>query len=155
TLKQTHQVVEKHRRQQNEAASKKEYDALKHEIDAEKAKCSQLEDEILEAMTKVEEETARIPELEKALKAGKEDYIRSEKAAQARGASLTAELHKAQGQIKEVEAGLPDDFRPQYERLVTAMGEDALSLIRDRTCSACYTSLTIQNYNDLLAGRLV
>ncbi len=155
TLKQTHQQIKKYEEQLRLISSKKEYDALQHEIASEKKKCGELEDAILEGMTNSEEQSARIPELEKALKAGKDELARFEKASQERVATLGEELRRTQAQLKEVEATLPEDVRPTYERLVAAKGEDALSLARDGTCSACYSALTEQQRNDLAAGRLV
>jgi predicted nucleic acid-binding Zn-ribbon protein len=155
TLKQAHQQIAKFEGQLRDITSKKEYDALQHEIADARKKCGELEDVILEGMTKAEEEAARIPELEKALTAGKDELARFEKTSQERVALLGEELRRTQAQLKEVEATLPPDIRPQYERLVGSMGEDALSLARNNTCSACYTALTEQQKNDLLAGRLV
>jgi predicted nucleic acid-binding Zn-ribbon protein len=155
SLKQKHQQIVKWEGQLQGASSKKEYDALQHEIAAEKAKCGELEDAILADMAKSEEATAHIPELEKALKAGKDELARFDKTSRERVATLSEELKRAQAQLKEVEATLPPDIRPQYERLVGSMGEDALSLAKNNTCSACYTALTQQQSNDLLAGRLV
>jgi predicted nucleic acid-binding Zn-ribbon protein len=154
-LKQTHQQIAKYEGQLREITSKKEYDALQHEIASERKKCGELEDLILEGMGKAEEETARLPQLEKALKAGKDELARFETTSKERVATLTAELQKTQGQLKEVEASLPEDVRPTYERLVAAKGEDALSLAKNNTCSACHSALTMQQSNDLMAGRLV
>ena len=50
TLKTTHGQIAKHQNQLNEAASKKEYDALQAEIAADRAKCGELEEESLTAM---------------------------------------------------------------------------------------------------------
>src|SRR5438445_10560644 len=49
-LKATLLQIGKHERQLNEAGSKKEYDALKSEIAADKKKSQELEDEILDCM---------------------------------------------------------------------------------------------------------
>src|SRR5438477_9717547 len=51
TLRTTHQQIAKHTKQLNEAAGKKEYDALQAEIAADKKKAQELEDAILEAMS--------------------------------------------------------------------------------------------------------
>jgi predicted nucleic acid-binding Zn-ribbon protein len=154
-LKQRHQQIAKYEGQLRDITSKKEYDALQHEIANERKQCGELEDTILTDMTKSEEETARIPELEKALATAREELARFETASKERAASLTEELRRTEAQLKEVEMTLPGDVRPHYERLVAAMGEDALSLAKNKTCSACYTALTQQQHNDLLAGRLV
>jgi len=155
TLKQTHQQIKKWEDQLRLISSKKEYDALQHEIADARKKCGELEDTILEGMTKAEEQNVRIPELEKALKAGKDELARFEVTSKERVASLGEELLRTQAQLKEVEATLPPDIRPQYERLVTSRGEDALALATKNICSACHSGLTEQQRNDLRAGRLV
>lgn len=155
TLKQTHQQIAKYEGQLRDISSKKEYDALQHEIAGEKKKCGELEDAILEAMTKAEEQGARIPELEKGLKAGKDELARFETTSKERVATLSEELRQTQAQLREVETTLPDGVRKDYERLVAAKGEDALSLAKRNTCSACNSALTEQQGHDLMSGRLV
>jgi len=54
-----------------------------------------------------------------------------------------------------VEATLPDDVRPLYERLLAAKGEDALAGVEERNCMACYTAITAQNYHDLKHNQFV
>jgi predicted nucleic acid-binding Zn-ribbon protein len=155
TLKQSHQQIAKFEGQLREITSKKEYDALQHEIADARKKCAQIEDVILDGMAKAEEQTAHIPTLEKALKAGKDELVKFEASSKERVATLTEELQRTQALLKEVEATLPDDVRPTYQRLVTQRGEDALSLALKNTCSACHSALTEQQRNDLMAGRLV
>src|SRR5689334_22462976 len=138
TLKQTHQQIAKFESQIDLIQSKKENDALQHEIAHCRKQCAELEDLILDGMGKAEEEAARVPQLESALKANKDELARFESTSKERVATLTEELKKAQGQLKEVEASLPDDVRPTYERLVAAKGEDALSLAKSGICSACH-----------------
>jgi predicted nucleic acid-binding Zn-ribbon protein len=154
-LKQAHQQIAKFEGQIDLIQSKKENDALQHEIAHARKQCGELEDTILADMTKAEEQGTRVPELEKALKASRDELALFEKTSQERVAALAEELRRTQAQLKEVEAALPENVRPQYERLVASMGEDALSLAKDRTCSACHTGLTQQQHNDLLSGRLV
>jgi len=154
-LKATLQQIDKHERQLNEAGSKKEYDALKSEIAADKKKCQGLEDEILNCMAEIEEGTARLPELEKAVQQAKGEYAEYEKTFQERLAGLTQQLNQALGAIKDVEATLPADVRPQYDRLVAARGEDAMAAVQNRTCMACYTEITAQSYNDLMLSQFV
>jgi uncharacterized protein len=153
--KATLQQITKYEKQQNEAASKKEYDALQHEIDAARKKVRQLEDEILDAMGQTEEQTAQLPELEKAVRQVRDEVARFEREHGDRQASFAEQLQQAQQQIVEVEATLPMEVRPLYNRLTLAKGEDALSAVNGRTCTACYTEITAQNYNDLVQGNFV
>jgi uncharacterized protein len=155
TLKTTHAQVAKHQKQLNEATSKKEYDALQAEITAGRAECQRLEDEILACMAEGEEKTAQLPELEKAVRQAKEEYARFEAGQQERQAGLQAQLAEAQGQLLEAEAGIPPDTRVQYERVVASKGPDALAAVQNRTCSACYTEITAQQYNELLQEQFV
>jgi predicted nucleic acid-binding Zn-ribbon protein len=154
-LKSLHQQIKKYEDQLRQITSKKEYDALQHEIADARKKCGVVEDAILDGMTQAEEQSARLPEMEKALKTGKEDLARFETTSKERVATLSEELQKTQAQLKEVEATLPPDLRPTYERLVALRGEDALALAHKGTCSTCHTAMTEQQRNDLMAGRLV
>jgi predicted nucleic acid-binding Zn-ribbon protein len=154
-LKQAQQQIAKHEKQLNEAGSKKEYDALKAEITAERKKCQELEDEILNGMMEIEERTARLPEAEKAVAQAKAEAAEYEKNAKVREANLTEQLAQAQKQLQEVEATLPEDVRPQYQRLAAARGEDALAAAQGRTCMACYTEITAQAATDLARGQFL
>jgi predicted nucleic acid-binding Zn-ribbon protein len=155
TLKTTHGQVSKYQKQLNEAGSKKEYDALQAEIAAAREKCRQMEDEILNGMSESEEKAAQLPELDKAVKQAKEEYGRFEKEAGGRQADLAGQLEQVQAQLKEVEAGLPREVRPQYDRVIAARGADALAAVRNRTCTACNSEITAQNYNELQQDRFV
>lgn len=155
SLKSIHQTIAKHQKQLNEAGGKKEYDALNSEIAVEKHKAQKLEDEILTRMMEVDERTAQVPALEQTLKQAKQECADFEKSIGDRQANLKDQLTKAHAELKHVEAHLPDDIRPQYQRLVATRGEDSMSAVVDRGCVACYTEITAQMHNDLLAGRFI
>jgi predicted nucleic acid-binding Zn-ribbon protein len=155
SLKSVHQTIAKHRKQRNESTGKKEYDALSAEIAVEEHKSQKLEDEILAGMMQSEEQTAKIPDLEKNLKQAKLECADFEAGVAERQASLKGQLDKAFAELKDVETHLPNDIRPHYERLVAARGEEAMAAALNRSCAACYTAITAQMYNDLLAGRFV
>ncbi len=155
SLKTRNQQIVKHEKQLNQAASKKEYDALKLEIETDRKEVPKIEDAILDAMAQVEDMTARLPELEKAVQQAKADLAAYERDSGARLAALAEEREKALRQLAEVEASLPADVREPFERITKARGEDALAAVTDRTCSACYTEITAQGYNELLAERFV
>lgn len=155
TLKATHEQIVKYQKQLDTVASKKEMDALQVEIAHAKESCQKLEDEILTTIEDTDKEIARIPEIEKDVKQAKAELANSDQIQKDRQGSLMGELKKAQGEIKEVEVHLPEDVRQHYNRLVTAMGEDALSAVQGRTCVACYTEITAQMSNSLIVGSVV
>jgi predicted nucleic acid-binding Zn-ribbon protein len=154
-LKAIHDTIRKHQRQLNEAGAKKEFDALNAEIAVERHKAQKLEEEIFSGLMQVEERTPQIPELEKALQQARQECTAFEKSVSERQTNLKDQFDKAQAELKDVEAHLPDDIRPLYQRLVAARGEEAMAAAVNRSCVACYTEITAQMHNDLLAGRFV
>lgn len=154
-LKAKQQQIEKHERQRNEAREKKEYDALNVEIASDKKDVKKLEDEILADMEEVEARTAQIPEKEKEFQQAKRDIARALDDIQTRRQTLTDLLQQAHQQIEQVEVSLPEEVRVLYHRLVASMGADALSAVHGRTCTACYTDITAQNFNELRMEQFV
>jgi predicted nucleic acid-binding Zn-ribbon protein len=155
TLKETQQQIGKFEGQLNTATSMKEYKALQTEIGNARKLCSQLEDEILLAMTETDERKAALPGLEQAAQNARQELARFEAEAAQKQANVSNELNNVMAQLKEAEKSLPEDVRPQYERLVTALGAEALVPVRDRTCTNCSTGITAQNYNDLMRDRFL
>jgi predicted nucleic acid-binding Zn-ribbon protein len=159
SLKSTHGLIAKHLKQMETASEKKEYDALQLEIKQERELANRLEDEILAAMAETEERTAKLPELEQNVQKARREFAEWEKGAGERQANLESQLSGAQAQLTEaeaqLEAQLPKLDLGKYQRVANAMGPDALSAVRGRTCEACSTEITAQMHNDLLMGNFV
>ena len=150
THKSTHGQIAKYQTQLNTAGSKKEYDALQHEINDAKAVCQKLEEEILTGMGESEEKAARLPELEKAVKQAKDEQAKFEAGVQERLAELQAQNDGAKKQLRELEEGIPEKIRGHYERVIAGMGHDAMAAVQGRTCTSCYTEITAQQFNELM-----
>src|SRR4051794_35809992 len=118
TLRSTHQQIEKYERQKNEAGGSKAYEALGHEIAAARQKAQALEDDILDAMSQAEERAAGLPDLEASKKKVAGEFAAFERDQKDRLARLSGELKATLDQLKAVEAEVPEDIRPQYQRLV-------------------------------------
>jgi uncharacterized protein len=155
TLKSTHQQIAKYERQKDEATDPKAYEALQHEIAAAKKQAQALEDEILEAMAGVEEKTAKLPELEATKKKVLAEVAAFEGEQKERLARLSGELKSALEQLKAAEAQVPDDFRPQYQRLVNAYGADSLAAVEGQTCSHCHMQITFQQQHEVTTGHFI
>jgi predicted nucleic acid-binding Zn-ribbon protein len=154
-LKTTHNLIAKHEKQLGEAKVKKEYDALKVELAVERKKATDLEEAILAGMSQVEEDSAKLPDLAANIKKAKDEAAAFAKDMQARQANLEEQLAAARKELAQIEQGLSEDARALYERLAASRGPDALAPVKDRNCVSCYTGLTAQDYNNLLAERLV
>lgn len=152
SLKATHTQIAKYERQLDEAADKKQYDALKHEIATAREKAAKLEDEILEGMSETEERTAKLPEQEKAANKSKVDLATFEREQAEHMARLSEHLQVALAELKTVEANIPEQFVPQYQRMVNAFGADALAAVESRSCAYCHTNITAQQMHDVETG---
>jgi predicted nucleic acid-binding Zn-ribbon protein len=155
SLKTTHAQVVKHKGQLNAAASKKEYDALAHELAAEQARFTQLEDEILAGMAEIEERTAQLPELDKSVQNARAEFKKFEAGAGERHAEWERQLNDTMVKLKEIEPNIPENVRTTYNRLVAGLGADAFAAVVDQNCGACYTSITAQQYTELLMQSFV
>lgn len=154
-LKSKGDLMDRYTRQQTEITSKKEHDALKLEMSHARDAIAKLEDEILGAISETEERTAKLPDLEQAVKAVKEEVAKFEAEAGTRKAELEKQLSQAKGQLKECEARVPRDDKPQYDRTVASMGADGFALVRDRSCTECNTEIIRTMELNLLSGEFV
>jgi uncharacterized protein len=149
SVKATQQQIKKYEKQFDEAANKKEYDTLKTEINQERDHISKHEDEILAAMTEQDEKTAHLPEVVKATEKARADFAQFEKDLAERLQRFADEKTRTLVELKATEATLPEDVRPQYERMIAGKGIDALAGLQGRICSACYTEITSQMLSEL------
>jgi uncharacterized protein len=155
SVKAEGQQVKKYEQQLNDIHSKKEYDALKHEIAGAQNKMRALEDETLNAMMELDERARLLPALEEAVKVAKVEYADFERNCKTQSESWIVQRDDAIKQIEVEEAKLPEDIRPEYDRLIKAMGADALAGVEGKICAACYTELTTQLYHNVLKQQFV
>jgi predicted nucleic acid-binding Zn-ribbon protein len=155
SLKSTNTQIKKYEGQLNDVGGKKEYDALQAEIAHARKLGQQLEDEILAAMTDVDERTTKLPELDANVAKAKEEFARWEKTAKERQAEQSAQLAEASEKLKAAEAQVPEKVRQWYSRTVASMGPDAMAVVKNRSCAACSTEITAQSYNELLQEQFV
>lgn len=149
SVKATQAQIKKYQQQVEGSTNKKEYDTLKSEIASEEKVIAKLEDEILGLMGQHEEKTAQLPAAEKTVQKARADFAQFEKDHQERVERFAAEKTRALEELKAAEATLPDDVRPQYDRLIAAKGTDTLAGVKGRICSACYTEITSQMLSEL------
>jgi predicted nucleic acid-binding Zn-ribbon protein len=154
-LKTKQGLIEKYGNQLNSASSPKEYQTLKQEIVSERTSITKLEDEILEHMSEIEVRSGRLPDFQKEVEAVKSVTSRLKDDIMTRRNELTAQLAEVHKKIKELEAQLTDEAKEKFDRLSQAKGEDALSALNGKTCTACYTEITSEMYNHLIQERFV
>jgi len=148
-------AVKKRESQLIQASDNREYQALKDQIAADSMANSVLADEILEGMEKIDELAARVVAAEQALAKGKEDAAKAKEAVAAERPGIQEDVERLQAEMKEVEQGLPGEFKESYNRLVRSRGEDALSLVEGHYCSGCNRQIPINRINELMMGKPV
>lgn len=136
----------------NAAANNREYEALRSQIAADTMAKSVLEDEILEALEKVDAAQIDVKKGELEITAVEAELKNLVADVQSKQAGLKEQAAALQTEVAEAEKVLPPDVVPQYRRLVAAYGADALAPVINKSCSQCYVSLTTQLYLELKAG---
>lgn len=138
----------------NSAANNREYEALRSQIAADTMAKSVLEDEILEALEKVDAAQIDVKKLEQEMTGIEAELQKITAEVQAKEAGLKEQAAALQAQVAEAERILPPDIVPQYRRLVQAYGANALAPVVNKSCSECYVSVTTQVYLELRAGKV-
>ena len=155
SLREQHALIARHEEQLGTMASKKEYDAKQMEIAFARAECSRLEEEALTAIEEGETIAARIPELEKAVAAAREEVARLDSDMEARVQMWKSERQKAVEKLAEVEPGVPKNLRQTYDKTVESMGHDGFAEVSDRACGCCQCEVTRRDQLSLEAGEFV
>lgn len=138
----------------NIAANNREYEALRSQIAADTMAKSVLEDEILEALEKVDGAQLDVKKHELEIVAAETDLQKLAADVESKTAGLKEQATALQAQVADAEQIVPPDLLPQYRRLVQAYGADALAPVINKSCSECYVSVTAQVYLELRAGKV-
>lgn len=137
----------------NQASTNREYDIIRHQIDADTMANSVLEDEILEALEKVDQAQIEIKQAEADIAATEKDRDRFAADFKAVEGDLQRQATELIAAIRQVERILPGDVAPTYQKLVQVHGAKAMAPVEGRACTNCYVGLTSQNYVELKSGK--
>ncbi len=137
----------------NAVGSNREYEILTGQIAADTMANSVLEDEILEALTKIDQVQIEVKQSEADVAAAEADLAKVTAEVSAREAGLQQQAAVLQAEVAKAEAFLPNDIVPQYRRAVQAFGADALASVQNRFCSHCNLQLTSQRMLELKGGK--
>jgi uncharacterized protein len=152
SLKATEQRLLKLAADMNLAGSKKEYDAKQSEINQANVKKGEFEDAILTGMTRIEERTAGLPDVEKRWADAQKEFEQYKQDARERLERLIADQKATQAELVEVEKRLPPEMKGPYDRMVKTYGPDGLAAVVGRSCQHCRTAITEQQRLNLLNG---
>jgi len=154
-VKTTAGQIARYEKQLDTAGNKKEFDTLNHEIADGKARISTLDDETLTLMSTLEEKVAALPAIEERTKKVHAEVAQFEKGQTDQLELWKTEKARAEGELSEVEKGVPPEMALIYKRAVQGKGHDALAAVEGLVCQGCHTEVTGQMGTELTRGNLV
>lgn len=154
SLKANAEQIKKYKRDLDAISSKKEFDALNIEIAGLEKRNGDLEDEGLQLMTQVEEETARIPLLERSIVDAKSVFVKAEEEYQGQLPAWQNRLEEAKKLFALKKVLMPEEWSKVFDKQELTEAADVLAALSGRSCSACYTDVTAQQLAMITSGKI-
>lgn len=149
------------REQMNAATTGKQYNAFLSEVNNLKKEKAEVEERVLDAMTKAEALEAQAGEI-KGQHDERQGITRSaEGERDERQAEIKERLDELRTKREHLAKDVPDRHKSKLESLINQLGDDAMAEVEviDRrnheySCGACMMALPIESVNALLSGSL-
>lgn len=156
-LLQTHQTkIDDLKIKLNQVKKNEEYKALQNQIAHDKLALGRVEDDILNAYSEIEAQTAALAAQEAETKKFGDDVKAFQVEIEEQAASQKSQLEELEQAIVEAESIIPEDARDRYKRTVKQRGADAMAAVEYDTksktgsCSGCFVACTAQMMNELI-----
>lgn len=146
--------IKKHKRDLEGISSKKEYDALNVEIASLEKRASDFDDEGLALLTKVEELTAKTPALEQAIAQVQAVHAKAKAELEKHLPAWKTRLEEAKSLAAERTVLIPPEWRKLFIHIENCEGADSLASMNGKSCSACYTAVTAQQFSMISQGKI-
>jgi predicted nucleic acid-binding Zn-ribbon protein len=137
----------------NQVKTNKEYSAIKAEIGGKEADKSVLEDEILNMMTRNEENHQKYRSLENEIEHEQSELKELQKQVEANIKALENEIDEQRKKHNEYASMLDSDALQHYNRLVSHKDAVAVVSVVNKVCQGCFMSVTAQILNQLMSGK--
>ncbi len=111
----------------NACKSNREYQLFRDQIAADRMASRVLEDEILEALERIDALKPAVPDAEAAITAAQGKLAAEESKVRDESGQLEAEVARIRGELEAVEQELTIDLREKYERVVRHKGADGMA----------------------------
>jgi len=139
----------------NACKTNREYQTLRDQIAADRMATKVLEDEILEALERIDALKPAVPAAEAEIEAARKLLAEAEARVTAEAGRLEAEVARVRAELDAVERGLEGDVREKYERVVKHKGADGLAPLDGRSCGGCCQQVTSDMVAAIGLGRVV
>ncbi|MFM8282695.1 MAG: zinc ribbon domain-containing protein [Planctomycetaceae bacterium] len=138
----------------NACKTNREYQTLREQIAADRMATKVLEDEILEALERVDATRGRVPAADGELAAARRGLAEVKAEFDAKAAELMAEVERIGRDLEAAETELPPDSRDVYRRVVKSKGSDGMAAVDGQSCGGCSQQLTGNMVVELSMGRV-
>ena len=145
-------LAERSRERLSSIKSNREYKALLREIDDGTKRISDMEEEVMEIMTQIEES-------EKVLAGLKEDKKAVETAAKDEEAEVVSRSADVKKKLKSFEASrakiceiVQPEILSRYNLILRSRNSVAMAAVENAVCKACHMGIPPQTYNELQVG---
>lgn len=139
----------------NACKTNREYQTLTEQIAADTMATKVLEDEILEALERVDTLKPTVPAAEGEVAAAKKLLDEAKARVAAETGRLEGEVARVRTELETVERELPDDVRDKYARIVKQKGADGMAPLEGQSCGGCFQQITGNMVSDLMLGKIV
>ena len=137
----------------NQVKTNREYQVICDQIETEKKSNSNLEDEILEAYSRIDEHSKHVVNLEDEVNSVQKELDARKRSVETDSRRLEERSVEVKQWVKDAEAVLPSNAKETYHRLVGARGSDGMALVENGICNGCFTNITPQMQNELLLSQ--
>jgi len=139
----------------NQAASNREFDIIRGQMDADRAAKAVLEDEILEWLDRLDARQRDVADAKKAIQDASEEVRRFATEFEQKAAEFHATEAQLRNEIEVAEKIIPTEIKVQYRRLIDTYGAEGMASSRNGVCNQCFVNLTSQNKVQLNSGMLL
>lgn len=139
----------------NGAKTNREYQLLGEQKDADAAAKAVLEDEILEALERVDALRGGVPALEEEVAAAKKSLESTQRSVAQEQGAVEAEVSRVSADLERAELDMPADALEAYRRVVKRKGADAMAALDGEGCGGCFQQLPANTVAELSAGRVL
>jgi predicted nucleic acid-binding Zn-ribbon protein len=116
---------------------------------------SVLEDEILEALGKIDELQAATIEAEKRHARAKEELAKVETAVREQATLIQGDVTRLEGELRTTESELPSEFREIYQRVVKSKGSEGMAKVENDCCGGCFQQIQPNRISQLVMQHAV
>ncbi len=141
--------IDKYQEQLFKIKNNKEYQALVHEIEKEKADIRVLEEKMLEFMEEAEAEKEKKDAVQAELDNDWEDFRRKEEEAGREFKRIDREVKGLNGRRESMVEDLDEELYSKYERIFSRKPGRVLVEVENGACLGCNVEVTSQVLNDL------